>query len=460
VDPIIDMVHALRAQYKITAPPNPATYRPFQPGGDVLPGNSSLARDQAFGQELKDMGLTLMGPAINDVATAQKAFKELQGINLRQLKVGIPLNKYTEDIFNNDGMAPPCPDLHQCDDHGTIADWITDAPVLTAATAAALYPLHDAYLANPTLDNLKAILRKSPRDDNSWFKNKFLSAAMANFLFRQQASGMPLLDALPPAPFPVEMAGGYLMNSIWMVGANLRDFVHNDGPALTVGGGKFNVPADTIPGLAVNNANDQLHRVIVPWFWLGFSFDPSTLNVEPDYVAEGDEYFTQETFIDNGSYPIHGAFIVSKRSAEVMAYGTTPLPRSPNVFPFFHPDLGRFPVTPMTMRAGYFPELANFAEQKNFNVINTYQITYMPTAADHKTLYQTYTANMYRMFMWMLIGELQQTPSIWNPTILGGKIGKAEIFLKLPEVTAANGAKDTAMIAQARALVGTATVLK
>jgi hypothetical protein len=85
---------------------------------------------------------------------------------------------------------------------------------------------------------------------------------------------------------------------------------------------------------------------------------------------------------------------------------------------------------------------------------------YMPTAADHKALYQTYTANMYRMFMWMLIGELQQTPSIWNPTILGGKINKAEIFLKLPEVAANNGAQDTAMIAQARSLVASATVNK
>src|SRR5260370_11651863 len=307
------------------------------------------------------MGLTLMGAPINDVAAAQKAFQELGAVNRRRLKVGIPLKKYTEDIFNNDGAPPPCPDLHQCEDHGTIADWIADAPVLTATTAAALYPLHDAYLANPTLDNLKAILRKMPRNDRSWVKNKFLSATMANYLFRQQAGGMPLLDSLPPVPFPVELAGGYLLNSIWMVGANLRDFVHNDGPALTVGGGKFNVPADTIPGLAVNNANDQLHRVIVPWFWLGFTFDPSTLNVEADYVAEGDEYFTQETFLDNGSYPIHGAFIVSKRTVSVMPYGTNPRPRSPNVFPFVDPDLGRFPVTPMPTRAGSSPELTNLA---------------------------------------------------------------------------------------------------
>jgi mono/diheme cytochrome c family protein len=463
VDAIIDMVHALRAKYNITAPPDPLTYRPFQPGGDVLAGNSSQERDQAFGQELSDMGLTLMGAPINSVATAQKAWQELAAINLRQLKVGVPLNKYTEDIFNNDGVIPPCPDLHQCDDHGTIADWITDAPVLTPDAATAFYPIQDAYLANPTLDNLVAILRAGPRDNTSWFKNKYLSVQIANYLFRQQAMGMPLLDSLPTTPgfsvpLPVDNMG-YILNSIWMVGANQRDFIHNDGPTLTVGAGKFNVPADTIPGLAVNNANDQLTRIIVPWFWLGFSLDPSTLNVEADYVAEGDEYFTQETFLDNGSYPIHGAFIVSKRTVSVMGYGTTPLPRSPDVFPFSHPDLGKFPVTPLVMRAGYFPELTNFAEQKNFNVINNYQIMYMPSDnATHKTLYETYTANMYRMFLWTLVGELQTTPSIWNPTILKGKIAKAQIFLTLPDVVAANGPQDAALIAQANQLVASATV--
>jgi hypothetical protein len=404
-----------------------------------------------------------MGPPINSVATAQKAWQELAAINLRQLKVGVPLNKYTEDIFNNDGVIPACPDLHECDDHGTIADWITDAPVLTGAAATALFPLDDAYLANPTLANVVAILRAAPRDNTSWFKNKFLAVHQANYMFRQAASGMPLVDALPntpgfSVPFPVDNMG-VILNSIWMVGANQRDFVHNDGPTLTVGTGKFNVPPDTIPGLAVNNADDQLHRIIVPWFWLGFSLDPSTLNVEADYVAEGDEYFTQETFLDNGAYPIHGAFIVSKRTVSVMAYGTNPLPRSPNVFPFSHPDLGKFPVTPLVMRAGYFPELTNFAEQKNFYTINPYQIMYMPSdTATHKTLYETYTANMYRMFLWTLVGELQAEPSIWNPTILKGKIAKATIFLTLPDVAAINGPQDTALLAQASQLVASATV--
>ncbi|HEY2899909.1 MAG TPA: cytochrome c [Polyangia bacterium] len=454
-DSVIDMVHALRARFHLSAPSNPATTRVFQPGGEVLPGVDNNARDQAFGAYMKDaLHLTLMGPPINNAADAHKAWQELVGINLRQLRVGIPFNHYTEDIFNNAGATPACPDRHQCDDHGTIADWISDVPVLTAATAAAVFAVQDTYLADPSLANVKAIVAACPRDDAMWFKNKFRSVQIANWLFRQQAGGMPMLDALPPAPFPVE--NSQLYNSIWMVGANLRDFIHNVGATLPTGGGKFSVPPETLKGLTRNDASEQLQRLIVPWFWLGFTFDPSTMNVQADYVAEGDEYFTQETFLDNGSYPIHGAFIVSKRSVEVMAYPA--LPRSPNVFPFQHPDLGRFPVTPLTMRAGYFPELTNFAEEKNFNTINPYQIKYMPADPTHKALYQTYTANMYRMFLWTLVDELTQTPSIWNPTILNGKIDKMEIFLTLPDVQAQNGAQDTALLVEARALVSKAAV--
>jgi mono/diheme cytochrome c family protein len=463
IDAVIDMVHALRAKYSIVQPPDPLQYRPFQPGGAVLPGNSAQERDQAFGQELSDMKLRLMGAPINSVADAKQAWTELANLDLRALKVGIPVNKYTEDKFNNDGVNVPCPDKHACDDHGTIADWITDTAVVSGQLSAAQLAAEDAYLANPTLDTLKAAVLTRPRDETSWFKHKYGSVMLGNYLFRLQAQGDTNLSKFVStynttnSAFPVDMKTGMLYNTIWMVGANQRDFIHNVGATLPTGGGKFSVPAETLPGLTRNDANEQLQRIIVPWFWLGFSFDPSTMMVEPDYVAEGDEYFTQETFLDNGSSPIHGAFIVSKRSVEVMKYSAG-LPRSPNVFPFSHPDLGRFPVTPLVMRSGYFPIVTNFAEQKNFNTINNYQIMYTPSDnPTHTTLYQTYAANQWRMFMWTLIGELQATPSVWNRNILGGKINKAEIFLTQPAVSATNGAQDTAMLSMVRSLVGSAT---
>jgi hypothetical protein len=110
----------------------------------------------------------------------------------------------------------------------------------------------------------------------------------------------------------------------------------------------------------------------------------------------------------------------------------------------------------MVMRSGYFPVVTNFAEEKNFNTINNYQLKYTPTEAGHKALYQTYAANQWRMFMWVLVDELQKTSTVWNKNILLGKIKKAEIFLTQPDVAATNGAMDTALIAQARDLVNKA----
>jgi hypothetical protein len=104
--------------------------------------------------------------------------------------------------------------------------------------------------------------------------------------------------------------------------------------------------------------------------------------------------------------------------------------------------------------------VTNFAEEKNFNTINNYQIKYTPTETEHKALYQTYAANQWRMFIWVLVDELQKTPQVWNPNILLGKIKKAELFLTQPDVAAKNGAQDTALISMARDLVGKATVSK
>ena len=82
----------------------------------------------------------------------------------------------------------------------------------------------------------------------------------------------------------------------------------------------------------------------------------------------------------------------------------------------------------------------------------------MPTDPEQAALYQTYVANMYRMFMWTLVDELHTTPEIWNPNILKGEINKAEIFLNVPAVAALNGEQDKALIAEARDLVSKAKI--
>ncbi|HEX3850156.1 MAG TPA: hypothetical protein VHW01_04270 [Polyangiaceae bacterium] len=78
------------------------------------PARPPPSETKPFGQELKDVGMTLMGPPINSAADAKKAWAELLALNLRTLKVGIPLNHYTEDIFDDDGATPTCTGFYEC----------------------------------------------------------------------------------------------------------------------------------------------------------------------------------------------------------------------------------------------------------------------------------------------------------------------------------------------------------
>ncbi len=67
--------------------------------------------------------------------------------------------------------------------------------------------------------------------------------------------------------------------------------------------------------------------------------------------------------------------------------------------------------------------------------------------------------NYHDVFMWELLDEIQTTPQIWNPSILLGKVQKAQIFLTLPDVAAINGSQDTALLSQVKSLIASAQVM-
>jgi len=171
--------------------------------------------------------------------------------------------------------------------------------------------------------------------------------------------------------------------------------------------------------------------------------------VQADYVAEGDEYFTQETFLDNGSYPIHGAFIrqQAQRGGDGVRHAAAIAQRLSLLF------------TPIWAASGdahdharrLLPGADQLRRGKNFNTVNPYQLNTCDGAGARRC-YQRHR-HMYRMFLWTLIDELQRRPPSGNPTILNGKI-KRWRSSDVPEVAAQNGAPDSALIAQARDLVG------
>ena len=82
VEQLIEGVRVVRQAYRL-APENPRTFRPLQPGGAVLPGASTIARDLAFAEEFAKFAPTLTSAQpIRTLADAKRARDELLAIDL------------------------------------------------------------------------------------------------------------------------------------------------------------------------------------------------------------------------------------------------------------------------------------------------------------------------------------------------------------------------------------------
>lgn len=139
---IIDFVHAQRRFFNIERPCSP-DWRVFQPGGEVLPGNTFKEQDEALWAELVRRDLFVATGKVMTVEDADKAWNELATLNMRKMRIGIPLARWTEDRFNGD-------------EHNTINDWITAVPRMPVGPA--WYALVDQYLADPTTDRMVGLL--------------------------------------------------------------------------------------------------------------------------------------------------------------------------------------------------------------------------------------------------------------------------------------------------------------
>lgn len=135
---VVDFVHAQRRRFAITRPCAPS-WRPFQPGGEPLPGNTVEQQEMSFAAHLASLKLTVAVGRVDGLADAIKARDELLAIDLRKLRIGIPLPRWTEDMFNGP-------------EHRSIVDWIPENPRIP--NDARWYALQDAYLADPSDANL------------------------------------------------------------------------------------------------------------------------------------------------------------------------------------------------------------------------------------------------------------------------------------------------------------------
>jgi len=140
---LVDFVAAQRRRFHIDAPCDPMRWRPFQPGGEVLPGETANEQDLALSQHLQSLGLLIAIGQIDSLQAAHRAEAELAALDLRRVRLGIVLPRWSEDGFHGE-------------EHRTVNDWLPEVARMPSDPAA-YYALADAYVANPSDENFAAL---------------------------------------------------------------------------------------------------------------------------------------------------------------------------------------------------------------------------------------------------------------------------------------------------------------
>ncbi len=143
---IVDFVHEHRLRYSIKRPCTLES-RTFQPGGQVVAGDTAVKRELAFGKQLEDMGfLVLTHDSIDDVETAVQVYQQLMDADVRSIPIPMPLPRWSDDHTRGE-------------EYRNLNDWITDEGVIPQSSQRERwYGMHDAYLEDPSEENLFAIL--------------------------------------------------------------------------------------------------------------------------------------------------------------------------------------------------------------------------------------------------------------------------------------------------------------
>lgn len=297
------LVEALRIKYNIN-PKDPMQFRPLQPGGEVLPGNTAAERDLAFGQQLKSMGFSFANEPVLSLEDAKKQRDEWLQLNPRNLKIGIPFNRWSEDPFHGK-------------DHATMADWLPDLPrVPREGRAREWYAIQDAYLANPTdenfwemYDNLYSYTR-AIYDGNSeyFFHRKYRSVLMAQHMFRKEVMNQDQFSDRPTLAWFPTRRDKDIDNPIWDIGLTAHGL--RSGPDSE---DDFEMPpAIFLRSKPSGTIKEQMDAIRVPWFYAGWLFDQGLQHSGGGDATTQARYFTLHMHIDDG-YPIHNAFAITRK---------------------------------------------------------------------------------------------------------------------------------------------------
>lgn len=389
---IADMLQAVRDHYGWVPTADPREYRPFQPGGQALPGATSLERDEAFADQLFDMGLLIATGDIDDLATAQMARDELLSVDLWTLPVGIPFDRYSEDAFF--GI-----------EHGRLNEWVpSTGHVPNADDPTTWWALQDLYLADPNEQTLAPMLEVLIEPDRPVHLNhddlrgdieifeaeRYRSMLLLAHEQRREMAGAPARDADDVIPYEV--------GAIYSTGRQAYETwscnpIHWGDPADCM-----QLPTEDLDPAA--SFFDQMEAMALRWHYIGWLFNQPLVDLPEESSPLSGHYLGVN--LKHGMYPSHHAFLRAMRA----------------VRKFWGPDASwrtrlsyTSPQTPTTSAFADLLFMDHFMAQGNQG---GHDLSYGPPAGPHRDRYIRFTANMYKMLLLLLEEELALTGQVYE----------------------------------------------
>jgi len=416
---------------------DPRTFRPFQPGGAVLPGATSADKDIAFARQLEGLLPSLSGARLATLAAAQTARGEIedlvggrnaqgrnpQQLNLRRLPVGVPYPLWSADTFHANAG-----DLAET----TLNDWVSDLALEPADTDRAEWlRLNAAYRADPTSTNFWRVYAFTPRlvlypeahaaaltdaqrgTLRRYADTKLRSTMVGRHLLVTESEGRTaeFLGAAPIAfaylnanPQGVHIQDGRVLPQaeLWDIAdVNGRGILqssintHHSNAPVADALKELGFPAFVQDSTRVSNSaasfgrfpmGDELRRA---WFWIGFTLDPSLHRLGRSHSTLGGEYINQTLTSETYKLFVHDAFVQSVRNIARLA------PEAG-----FNQKMDRGPTSAQEFFLGYY--LMQFHPGGN----GTVKAGLLSDA--HLALYTRYVNNTCRMYLWLYLDALQR----------------------------------------------------
>lgn len=337
---------------------DPMKDRPMQPDGSAYPGATASERDRAFALNLKNVAPALMIGRIGTLEQAKAGLAEMLALDPYKLRVGIVLNRLSEDKFHGE-------------EHASLANWIPDVAPLPYS--AEFEQAQSRYLADPSESNFRALDACFAK---SWSRMLQPTQALAlqkarSLLVFQHAlrtgvvlsdlGGIPNPNQAPPNPY-------------WELGDLARIYTNSRASGLAI---PPEIVANKTGGPSLS---DQLHAMRLPWLWLGWMADPGLQRTSYDRRTRFADWFA-ELLLEDGPYPAHTALMLSKKMAcegyDKASWGS---------------------VAPQHLVINY----SWLLREDNWT-------RYTPKDAEYKAAYNRFLLNSFRMFGLLQYDEIKRT---------------------------------------------------